>query len=317
MRSAALLAVVLFASCSGESEDAIERDIASFVAIVASSHDADQGATFARAADALGLKPSGDPPRATGTTGRHRMELVLRRSVMPLGPRAWITWSIRGDTGPVENALRAELGKPSGRGFGDEDGWLLSGGGLILERWAGRIDLTFSPGPAQDALEDLARPHLPSLASVEQRLRQAGWRLMPPEVASSSGGRRRVMPPSAGSHSPEYRLIYAPDAARLLALSIEDATADGAGIDAFLTAAGVPEVRDAVAEATRRIVPPGPAAGCVAEGNFFVVAQRSGAASHGTVTVWRRPFAQWNTSIQQICARPQVDLSSDTAPAGS
>lgn len=300
MRSAALFAVILIASCSRGSEDAIERDIASFVAIVSSSHDADQGETFARAADALGLQPSGDPPRAKGTTGKHRMEIILRQSVMPTGPRAWITWSIRGDTGPIENALRAELGKPSGRGFGDEDGWLLSGGGLILERWAGRIDLTFSPGPAQDALEDLARPHLPSLASVEQRLQQAGWRLMP--VASSSGGRRRVMPPSAGSRSPEYQLIYAPDAARLLALSVEDATADGAGIDDFLTAAGVPEVRNAVAEATRRIAPPGPAAGCVTEGNFFVVAQRTGPASPVTVTVWRRPFAQWNTSIQQTCA---------------
>lgn len=303
MRGATLLAVILIASCSGEPEDAIERDITSFVKIVSGSRDADLGATFPRAADALGLQPSGDPPRANGTTGKHRMELVLRRSVMPTGPRAWITWSIRGDTGPVDTALRTELGKPSGRGFGDEDGWLLSGGGLILERWTNRIDLTFSPGPAQDALEDLARPHLPSLASVEQRLRQAGWHLMPPDVTSSNGARRRVMPPSAGPQSPEYRLIYAPDAARLLALSIEGATADVAGIDGFLTAAGVPEVRNAVAEATRRIASPGPAAGCVAEGNFFVVAQRSGPASPVTVTVWRRPFAQWNTSIQQTCAK--------------
>jgi hypothetical protein len=301
MRSAALLGMMLLASCSGEPEDAIERDITSFVKIVSSSHDADQGATFTRAVDALGLQRSGDSLSATGTTGRHRMELFLRRSVMPMGPRAWITWSIRGDTNAVEAALRAELGKPSGRGFGDEDGWLLSGGGLILERWTARIDLTFSPGPAQDALEDLARAHLPSLASVEERLRRAGWRLMPPAGPSSSVERRRVMPPSAGSHSPEYRLIYAPSAARLLALSIEDATADGTGTDGFLTAAGVPEVRDAVAEATRRIAPPGPAAGCVAEGNFFVVAQRTGPTSPVRVRVWRRPFAQWNTSIQQTC----------------
>jgi hypothetical protein len=302
MRGVPLLAVILLASCSREPEDVIERDIASFVRIVSSSRDADMGATFTRAADTLGLELSAEASRAKGTTGKHQMELLLRRSVMPTGPRAWITWSIRGDTKAVEAALQAELGKPSGRGFGDEDGWLLSGGGLILERWANRIDLTFSPGPAQDALEDLTRFHLPSLDSVQQQLRQAGWRLMPPEVTSSSVERRRVMPPSAGSSSPEYRLTYVPSAARLLALSIDAATADAPELDGFLTAAGVPEVRDAVAVAARRIAPPGPATTCVAEGNFFVVAQRSGPASPVTVTVWRRPFAQWNTSIQQTCA---------------
>ena len=153
MRLALLLAVLI--ACSQEPEDALGSKIAAFVTIVTEHRGVDLDRTYARAAEALG--------------NDRRVNVFHRRSVMPDGPRQWITVSVRGDTAPVENALKAKLGAVTGRGFGGEDGWLLPSGGLIVERWKGRIDLTFSPGPPEDALEDLARPRLPSMDSEDAR----------------------------------------------------------------------------------------------------------------------------------------------------
>lgn len=87
--------------------------------------------------------------------------VTLHEGEFPDGHRQWLVFrSYR----PIERLVRARLGPVTGRGFGDEDGWLLPHGALILQENAGATELIYVPGPAQDALEDLARPQLPSSA---------------------------------------------------------------------------------------------------------------------------------------------------------
>lgn len=99
-----------------------------------------------------------------------RSTMHLRRSDMPDGPRAWITLRVDAPPDEVASALVKALGPVTGRGFGDEEGWLLPTGGIILERFDDRAHITFSPGPPEDALEDLARPHLPDAIPADAGL---------------------------------------------------------------------------------------------------------------------------------------------------
>jgi len=272
--------LLLTASCtrgasSPSPEQQIGTGLTAFISLIRTSKPGDLDPTFARSADALHLRRTGTS--AAGSPAGYRAEMFLRRTTMPGGPREWITLSLRGETDPVDTALAAALGPANGRGFGDEAGWLLPNGGLILERWSGRSDLTFSPGPPQDALEDLARPHLPSLAEVERRLAAAGWRAMPVEALSDDFAQKRLRKPG---QSQELLLLHKPSAARLVAFAIDEPT-DDAAVNAVLATAGIKEVR---------------LGRCVAHGNYFVVVDR------GRVTIWRRPFAMWNVMIQERCA---------------
>lgn len=149
-----LLLLLLIPSCGGGPTQDIAGIVRTYVSLVREP-GADLAAIHERLHDA----------RAAG----YRVELFHRKSTMPDGPRQWLTFKLYGPPAAVEQVLIEQLGKPNGRGFGDEDGWLLPTGGLILERFENQRDITFSPGPPEDALEDLARPHLPSRAEMERR----------------------------------------------------------------------------------------------------------------------------------------------------
>lgn len=100
------------------------------------------------------------------------VQMSLRSVDMPTGHREWITASFAGPAREIERTLLARLGAARGRGFGNEPGWLLPHGAIILELFGDRADITFSPGDPLDALEDLDRPHLPAtLAGGEAILR--------------------------------------------------------------------------------------------------------------------------------------------------
>lgn len=230
MRNAPLLLAIL-TLCAAPAERSLEERLKTFVSVVRDYRSGDLASVVARLEEVRGTD----------------IDLYLRRSVMPTGPRQWITLGIRGDTAAVERVLKTELGAVTGRGFGGEDGWLLPGGGLIVERWKGRIDLTFSPGPPQDALEDLSRPRLPS---------------------------------------------HAGDGLTIDVLSIDDA-------HRTLAAAGAGHTEDAVTAAIGGANP----IACVARENEFIVAQRLASGRKLRISVWRRPFAQWNEEIQRTCAR--------------
>ncbi|HKO56390.1 MAG TPA: hypothetical protein VJ276_10965 [Thermoanaerobaculia bacterium] len=99
----------------------------------------------------------------------------LRSTEMPTGHREWITASFAGSAGEIEKTLVAQLGPARGRGFGNEPGWLLPHGTIILEKFADRADITFSPGNPLDALEDLDRPHLPARLPGEDAILRDGF----------------------------------------------------------------------------------------------------------------------------------------------
>jgi hypothetical protein len=103
------------------------------------------------------------------------VRMWLRSTDMPTGHREWITASFAGSAGEIERTLVAQLGPARGRGFGNEPGWLLPHGAIILEKFADRADITFSPGDPLDALEDLDKPHLPSTMPGEEAILRDGF----------------------------------------------------------------------------------------------------------------------------------------------
>jgi hypothetical protein len=225
-------AVVVAAALACAAGGDLEQEIAVFVEATRVRRDV--AATFDAAASALKLrKVAADRAEGVG------LKMYLRRFAMPGGARAWITFRVEAPPKEVERALIAALGKVTGRGFGDEDGWLLPTGGLILERFEDRAHITFSPGPPENALEDLARPHLPDAIDPKSGLRPT----------FTNGGRRLVA-------------VHGTAAAVSRAVGV--------------TATGKEK--------------------CLATGNYFIVRQADG------ITVWRRPFAQWNVEVQRECA---------------
>jgi hypothetical protein len=239
----------------------VDQKIAAFIDIVRTEGSAPRA--FEASARTLKLrKVAAD--RAEGTPIR----MYLRRfAEMPGGARSWITFRVEASPAAVERAVIAKLGVHDGRGFGDEDGWLLPTGGLILERFDDRAHLTFSPGPAEDALEDLSKPHLPSLDELEHSLAAKGWRLMPAQTVTTNVKQR-----TAVRGEDELRVTYIDDARRLVAAH---------GMQAILL------------ETIGVTVPNGQP--CAAGGNYFFVQEE------GAVTVWRRPFAMWNVDVQRQC----------------
>lgn len=243
----------------------LQQTIGTFVQAARGRRDV--AATFDDTARALKLRRLA-AHHAEGTFSGFRIRMFLRRfDGMPGGARSWITFRVEAPPADVERALIAKLGKHDGRGFGDEDGWLLPTGGLILERFDDHADITFSPGPPEDALEDLAKPHLPSLDELERSLGAAGWRLLPPQRIATN-----VMQRPAARGDDTLQLTSIEDARRLVAVHGEEAAVNGA---VGVTGPGTAQ--------------------CAGTGNYFVVRETGG------ITVWRRPFAMWNVDVQRQC----------------